>query len=140
PSVPSMPIIALRSQSSSARRISAALLLALLLGINLPAQAVDPFGGSGATPGLIESQNAFLPVEQAYRLEPAFINGDLVLHWEIAAGYYLYRHQFAFRGGNGNALPAALPAGITKEDEYFGRVEAYYREVEATLGQLPAAP
>src|SRR5690606_6874468 len=33
-----------------------------------------------------------------------------------------------------------LPAGKVKDDEYFGRVEVYYGEVDATLTGLPGQP
>jgi thiol:disulfide interchange protein DsbD len=107
------------------------LLLLLLLGLTPPLQAADPFAGPAAT-GL-PAGNEFLPVEQAYRLTPALIGDQLVLHWQIAEGYYLYRHQFGVRTSDGTALDIQLPPGQVKEDPYFGRVEVYYGEVEATL-------
>lgn len=101
-----------------------------------PAAAVDdPF--KRGTPGL-STRNEFLPVDQAYRLDVQFQDGKLAVHWDIADGYYLYRHQFAFQTGSGETLPATLGAGKAKEDEYFGHVEVYYHAADALIEQSPA--
>jgi len=105
--------------------------------------AGDPFknrGGATGNPLSGQAQPEFLPVEQAYRLGADFEDGRLVLRWQIADGYYLYRHRFAFNATPGGALNAQLPAGKGKEDEYFGHVEVYYHDVDARLTELPAGP
>lgn len=124
------------------RFLFAALLCCLAAVTSVAALAADPFAKTPtvATPGIAASQDEFLPVEKAYQMEPAFFDDRLVLHWQIADGYYLYRHQFAFRDEAGKTLDATLPAGKVKDDEYFGRVEVYYGEVDATLTGLPAEP
>ncbi len=104
---------------------------------SLPAGA-SPLSLGGDKTLIVEDE--FLPVEQAYQLDTALLDDTLVLHWEIAGGYYLYRHQFRFVAEPGGELAATLPAGLRKVDEYFGEIEAYYGEVEATLPGLPAHP
>ncbi len=113
------------------------LLFLLLCCVALTLRAAEPLLPGGPAP-LAEDQ--FLPVEQAYRLDTALLDDTLVLRWEIADGYYLYRHQFGFRADPGGELAATLPNGEHKVDEYFGEVEVYYGEVEAALGGLPAQP
>lgn len=110
------------------------LLLWILLA-PLASAADDPFKRNGA--GLV-TRNEFLPVDQAYRPEVAFQSGKLAVHWEIADGYYLYRHQFAFKTGDGQPLTATLTEGKAKEDEYFGHVEVYYHSADAVIDPLPA--
>lgn len=109
--------------------------LALATGIN-----ADPFNNSAAKPGGVVVQDEFLTVEQAYQLQPDFANDTLVLHWDIAEGYYLYRHQLSFKVDSGETLSADIPAGKGKEDEYFGHVEVYYHYLDIKLASLPAHP
>jgi thiol:disulfide interchange protein len=111
------------------------LLFWIVLLVQPAAAADDPFKRSA--PGLT-TRNEFLPVDQAYRHDVRFEDDRLVVHWDIADGYYLYRHQFAFKTAGGEALAANLGAGKPKEDEYFGNVEVYYQTADATLEQPPA--
>lgn len=66
----------------------------------------------------------FLAPEQAFRLqvlEQDAETGRLLLHFDIADGYYLYRDQFAARPTAGGTVEAGeLPAGEMIEDMTFG--------------------
>ncbi len=79
----------------------------------------------------------FLPVEKAYRLLVTPQADKLLLQWDIADGYYLYKSRFAAALQNGEELTLQLPGGIEKQDEYFGDVEVFYQQVTAEL-PLPA--
>lgn len=83
------------------------------------------------------AQDEFLDPDQAFAFSATTQDADtLVARWKIADSYYLYRNKFAFelKGADGVSLGSAqLPAGKVKEDEYFGRQEIYYHEVEARL-------
>jgi thiol:disulfide interchange protein DsbD len=49
---------------------------------------------------------------------------------------YLYRDKFSFEiiNGNGHALGAvAMPDGELKQDEFFGRMEVYHKQVKVSL-------
>ena len=77
----------------------------------------------------------FLPVDEAFVLS-AELDGEgaLVARWKIADGYYLYRHRFAFKPGEGDGARLGeleIPAGKAKVDEYFGEVEVYYGHARA---------
>ena len=127
------------SRSHSLRHLSVSLSLLLMLLCFVAPLRANP---AAALPGAatMGAEPEFLPVEQAYRLDSALFDDTLVLRWEIADGYYLYRHQFHFRTDAGGELTAALPDGVRKVDDYFGEVEVYYGAVEATLTALPQAP
>ena len=79
----------------------------------------------------LDEEPQFLPVDEAFvltvDLQP---NRIISARWDIAEGYYLYRHRFAARLdalGSGALLGEPLiPAGKAKFDEYFGDVEVYY--------------
>lgn len=117
------------------------LLIALPLSGSLNLASAQPAAAFGtANPDPFSQAPRFLPVEEAYRLSAAFIGDQLVLHWEIAPGYYLYRHRFSATTEAGAALELLLPPGLAHEDEYFGRVEVFYEQVEAQLASLPAEP
>ncbi len=102
-------------------------------------------GQAAAQNGLIQEPE-FLPVEQAFVLSTE-VDGDgaLVARWDIADGYYLYRHKFAFEAADDAGARLGdpeIPSGRVKVDEYFGEVEVYYRAartrvpVEAEGGPL----
>jgi thiol:disulfide interchange protein DsbD len=45
--------------------------------------------------------------------------------WDIAEGYYLYRHKLAFRADGAQLGAPQLPPGKEKNDDFFGKVETY---------------
>lgn len=69
---------------------------------------------------LFSNNDEFLKVDQAFSFNFYQQNNQLEVSFDIAPGYYLYRHQFKFKGKNINFTPVELPAGIDHEDEFFG--------------------
>ncbi len=69
---------------------------------------------------LFSNDDEFLKVEQAFSFNFYQQNNQLEISFDIAPGYYLYRHQFKFKGKNINFTPVELPVGIDHEDEFFG--------------------
>lgn len=108
----------------------------------------NPAGGGGFDDfATSSSEDEFLPVEEAYQLHSEFEARDggqqLRLNWDIAEGYYLYRHGFRFTltaGGKTLAVNAQIPDGKEKQDDYFGTVQVYYHGVDIYLADLPAGP
>lgn len=86
-------------------------------------------GSAALTP-----QQDFLPVDDAFKLTAVTEQGSLRLTWDIAPGYYLYRHRLKFEQGTSAApLTPEIPPGKAKQDEYFGDVEVYYSNLDVTL-------
>lgn len=85
------------------------------------------------------ASQAFLPVDQAFRLEQRRdAEGRTVVRFIIADGYYLYRQRFAFEATPGLLTgPVPLPAGEPKHDEWFGDVQVYHTGIDIPL---PLAP
>ncbi len=110
------------------------LAFALLLFSSL-GQAQLPTGSNNSLVGGLSGQD-FLPVEQAYRLDilPRS-DGSLRLYWQIAEGYYLYRHRFGFELAGPGEVPLAveLPPALERTDEYFGEVAVYYDNADILL-------
>ncbi|MFA7242159.1 MAG: protein-disulfide reductase DsbD [Sulfuricellaceae bacterium] len=76
-----------------------------------------------------------LDPEQAFRFSARALDAQTVeVRYRIADGYYLYREKFKFSADAGVELGAAqFPPGQMKQDEFFGRVEIYHREVAIKL-------
>lgn len=86
----------------------------------------------------------FLPVEEAYQLAVEILGErEVLLHWQITPGYYLYQHRFAVTledAGGAVAHQIELPAGLLHNDEYFGEVEIHYNSADITLQLQRATP
>lgn len=84
-----------------------------------------------------QDEPEFLPVEQAFVPSASISNASTVnVKWEIADGYYLYRHQLQFRLSDPTGFVLGeprLPDGLKKTDEYFGDIEAYYQRLDAQI-------
>ena len=86
-----------------------------------------------------------LPIDQAF---PFYVSesapGRYQVTWTVAPDHYLYRHAFNFELQSGAGTPArpvefSIPDGISKDDQFFGRVEAYYTRVSADLQLVPVS-
>ena len=68
-----------------------------------------------------------LPAKQAYQYTATIAGDEVVVRYDIAKGYYLYRDRMSL----GSTTPgvnigtARMPAGEEHEDEYFGRQVIY---------------
>ena len=114
------------------RLLSPLLLLTALLTGLAPALVranVDPI----ALLGLGQQAPRFLKVDEAFALDAVQEGAQLTVRLQIAEGYYLYRHRFAFKGENADVAPPALPPGTAHEDDFFGKTQVYYRQVEIPL-------
>ena len=90
--------------------------------------------------------DALLPPNQAFALLPVEKQGQsLKLSWNVAPGYYLYRHRILVEllaPTDTGLAPIRLPEGIAHVDEHFGAVRIYRGLLEANipLTQAPTHP
>lgn len=110
-----------QGKSTVLRWLIAFLAAALLIGFATTATAQSPFG----------QQSRFLPPDQAFQPTLAHDGNTLVIRWDIAPGYYLYRHRFS-ADGDGKTLKLDLPDGEIIEDDYYGRTEVFRRDLTIT--------
>lgn len=119
-------------------------LLVLLFSLPLYAGIFDQ--KPSTIPGFsLNNSSDFLPVGEAFKLSLIDRTDDQIqLRFVNAEGYYLYRHRFAVKSEPATAAlgDLQLPAGVLKQDEYFGEVEVFYGILDLTipLKQPHAAP
>ena len=116
------------------------LLLAIALlsgGPATPLRAAEATGTPNSLWQAAAKSDGFLPPEQAFRVAASAESPNRVrLSWAIAPGYYLYRSRLKFATTSPGVTlgKPELPAGDTKEDEYFGKQVVYHKDLIAHLG------
>ncbi|SHE78398.1 thiol:disulfide interchange protein DsbD [Modicisalibacter ilicicola DSM 19980] len=88
--------------------------------------------------GALAAGQDFLPVDKAFKLHAEKQEGEVVLRWEIAPGYYLYRKRLGIEGEPSAIAPFSLREGEVITDEYFGESEVYYDELEVRVAPRQA--
>lgn len=91
---------------------------------------------------MVTSAVDVLPVEQAFKPNVKVLDNLIEVNFEIAEGYYLYRHAFAFvgQGFEIEQQKIELPKGKRKQDEYFGEVESYRHSMLIRLPYQSSQP
>jgi thioredoxin:protein disulfide reductase len=81
---------------------------------------------AAARPGLAADDD-FLPVRSAYKVATSAAPDEVVVRFDIAAGYYLYRDKLGFESATPGVTlgTPSLPAGLDHEDEFFGKQVIY---------------
>ena len=79
-----------------------------------------------------QAADEYLPVRQAYKVALSAESGNLVVRFEIAPDYYLYRDRLGFESATPGVTlgTPSLPVGLDHEDEFFGK-QVIYREIAA---------
>ncbi|TXH96954.1 MAG: protein-disulfide reductase DsbD [Rheinheimera sp.] len=116
------------------RRSIVTALFSLFLWVCLPLQAAEP---AIASQNPLPAQNIlsalqkpqFLPVDQAFTLDFAQSGESIRISFQIADGYYLYKHKLKIAGVAVNFSNPVLPAGLPHEDVYFGKTEIYRHQL-----------
>lgn len=81
------------------------------------------------------SPDDLLPVEDAFSLSARGGSGEIELRFDIADGYYLYRHAFRFEAQTEGVVlaDASVPEGDKGFDDFFGEIESYRDELNIAL-------
>lgn len=83
-----------------------------------------------------EDEDEPLMPEEAFKLKAYAVAPNTVrAEWEIADGYYLYKHRFKFEtDAKGISIGQIdFPKGKEKVDEFFGKVESYRKKVSIDI-------
>ncbi|MDX1536800.1 protein-disulfide reductase DsbD [Arsukibacterium sp.] len=99
-----------------------------LLGLTLsasPAQAQQ----SSVLDSLLQQDDDFLPVDQAFVMDFRQQDDELIVNWTIADGYYIYRDKFKYGGVAVSFSHPTYPPSMQIEDEFFGVTEVYFHQL-----------
>lgn len=93
-------------------------------------------------PATVRAAGDLLDGKRAFPLQAEFDGKAVVVRYNVADGYYLYRSKlrFALDSPGVRLGKPVLPKGAVTEDEFFGRVEIYRGEVEIRLPLAKGAP
>lgn len=73
-----------------------------------------------SSPSLFSNDDEFLKPDEAFQFNFHQEGNKVNVTFDIAEGYYLYRHQFKFKAEEASISDVVLPTGEDHEDEYFG--------------------
>ena len=92
-------------------------------------------------PGLAAAQELLDPAIAFKFSARALDSSTLEVRYQIAKGYYMYRDRFKFALESEGAKlgEAQFPRGEIHDDEFFGKVETYRKEVRIRLPLVGAA-
>lgn len=88
---------------------------------------------SALLPMASASEEGFLHVDDAFQLSITQEGDQILLRWDIADSYYLYRHRLSIEGKPSSIVVSELPAGESINDEFFGDSQVYYESVEVRV-------
>lgn len=89
-------------------------------------QSADPFAQ------MFTEEPEFLPVDTAFQFEFTQKNGQLILSWTIADGYYLYKKQFKTVVKSAELAEPQFPVSEQIEDEFFGISDIFRQHLAVT--------
>lgn len=90
--------------------------------------------GSGAAAAGTDSDKSFLSPDKAFSYTVSSNRaGNVVLRWEVADGYYLYRSRLNIRGADGTIGTVNKPEGKLIHDPYFGDEYIYRHQTTVTV-------
>ncbi|MBC8493559.1 MAG: protein-disulfide reductase DsbD [Candidatus Thioglobus sp.] len=73
-----------------------------------------------------QAQGELLPADKAFAFKAKVVNDEIVLDWNIAQGYYLYKEKINISSDFSKQLGVAkFPPAKIKNDEFFGKVGIY---------------
>jgi thiol:disulfide interchange protein DsbD len=88
---------------------------------------------------LFSNSPTFLKVDEAFGFDFEQREGELVIKWDIAPGYYLYKKQFQTVTKNATLGDPVYPAHETIEDEFFGISDVFFDDIQVSYPIIQAA-
>lgn len=104
-------------------RFVLSLILLSLAVISAPAMAL--FGNSNSTPSFGNSNNTFVPVDEAFPFNAFQQGNNVLIDWQVKEDYYLYQHSISVSGENVTLGDVEIRDGEPHNDEFFGEVNIY---------------
>ena len=83
------------------------------------------------------AQEELLPADKAFAFKAKVVDDKILLNWDIAKGYYLYKKKIKIVSDHSQRLgEAQFPVAKIKNDEFFGKVGVYRDNVLVTVPVL----
>lgn len=82
---------------------------------------------------LLGEEEELLKVDDAFVLQAEILDNTVLVKFEIADGYYMYRERFGFKSDNATLGEPLIPDGKEKDDPYLGQTEVYYHFIEIAV-------
>lgn len=79
--------------------------------------------------GLFDSKPTYLTNEQAFIFSPQPAEQQIILNWQIADGYYLYKKEISVEAHNAELGDPQFPPSETHQDEFFGEVDIFRNQL-----------
>jgi thiol:disulfide interchange protein DsbD len=83
------------------------------------------------------AQEELLPADKAFAFKAKVADNKILLNWDIAKGYYLYKEKIKITSDYSARLGEAdFPVAKIKDDEFFGKVGIYRNAVSVVVPVL----
>jgi thiol:disulfide interchange protein DsbD len=96
----------------------------------------------GMSSAQVQAADDYLAPEVAFRFSARMTDAQtIVVRYQVANGYYLYRERFAFKAEGATLGQPEIPPGVIKYDETFQKnVETYHGAVSIRIPVQASAP
>jgi thiol:disulfide interchange protein DsbD len=85
----------------------------------------------------VNAQDELLPADKAFAFTAEIVDDKILLNWDIAKGYYLYKEKIKIVSDHSQRLgEAQFPIAKIKNDEFFGKVGVYRDNVLVSVPVL----
>lgn len=82
--------------------------------------------------------DTLLSADKAFSFKAKVVNDDILLSWDIARGYYLYKEKIGISANLSQRLgQAEFPVAKIKNDDFFGTIGTYRKNVIVRVPVLP---
>ncbi|MFD0965377.1 protein-disulfide reductase DsbD [Seminibacterium arietis] len=83
--------------------------------------------------GFFDKKPHFLSADEAFQFSIDQQDNKLVLQWDIAENYYLYKKEISLTNSKGEYLILDYPPAEKYQDEFFGETEIYRNKLSLLL-------
>ncbi len=84
-----------------------------------------------------QAEEGLLPADEAFAFKAKVVNNNIILNWDIAKGYYLYKEKINISSDFSAQLGVAkFPPAKIKDDEFFGKMGIYRHQTIVTIPVL----
>ena len=81
-----------------------------------------------------QAEGELLPADEAFAFKAKVVNDEIILTWDIAEGYYLYKEKIKISSDFSTHLGVAkFPPAKIKNDEFFGKIGVYRHNVKVAI-------